>query len=183
MTEEQESQVSVLIDGELDARRAARLYDLVGREPELLAAWERYHLIGQAMRGERVEREARAVAEGVRRALEYEPTVVLSPTVRLARGVRLAPVAGAALAAGVAILAILAVPTPLRGPESEGWHGPANERYAHLENRQHRLWHPDRHDLADKLDLFLVSHQEAAPATGVKGMLPYATLVGYDNDR
>jgi sigma-E factor negative regulatory protein RseA len=46
-----------------------------------------------------------------------------------------------------------------------------------------RRWHLDRPDLASKLDLFLVNHQEAAPAAGVKGMLPYATLVGYEGPR
>ncbi len=183
MTDEQRSQVSVLMDGELDGRRAARCYDLVGHEPELRAAWERYHLIGQAIRGERVEREVRGVADAVRRAMEREPTVIVPRSSRLGRGVPFAPVAGAALAAGVAILAILAVPSLFQGPESEGWHAPASERYARLDNAQPRRWHPDRQDLSEKLDLFLVNHQEAAPATGVKGMLPYATLVGYEIDR
>ena len=183
MTDEQRSQVSVLMDGELDGRRAARYYDLVGREPELRAAWERYHLIGQAIRGERIEREVRGVADAVRRAVEREPTVVAPRSSRLGRGVQVAPFAGAALAAGVAILAILAVPSLFQGPEPEGSSAPQAERYARLDSVQAQRWNRDGQDLAEKLDLFLVNHQEAAPATGVKGMLPYATLVGYDIGR
>jgi sigma-E factor negative regulatory protein RseA len=183
MTDEQRSQVSVLMDGELDGRRAARLFDLVGREPEMRAAWERYHLIGQAIRGERIEREARGLADAVRRAVEREPTVIVPSSSRLGRGVPLAPFAGAVLAAGVAILAILAVPSLFQGPEPDGGQVPMVERYARLDNDPPQPWNPDRQDLADKLDLFLVNHQEAAPATGLKGMLPYATLVGYDSGR
>ena len=171
------------MDGELDGRRAARLFDLVGREPEMRAAWERYHLIGQAIRGERIDREVRGLADSVRRAVEREPTVI-APSSRLGRGVPLAPFAGAVLAAGVAILAILAVPSLLQGPGPEGGQVPVVERYARLDNSAPpQTWSPDRQVLADKLDLFLVNHQEAAPATGVKGMLPYATLVGYDSGR
>ncbi len=183
MTDEHRSLVSALVDGELDGRRAARLYDLVGREPELRAAWERYHLIGQAVRGERVAREVRGVADAVRQALEDEPTVMVPRPARLGRATRFAPFAGAALAAGVAILAVLAVPILLEGPAPEGWRAPATAPYASLEQSPSLRWQLDRPDLADKLDLFLVNHQEAAPATGVKGMLPYATLVGYDIGR
>jgi sigma-E factor negative regulatory protein RseA len=183
MTDDQRSQVSVLVDGELDGRRAARLFDLVGREPELRGAWERYHLIGQAIRGECIEREVRGVADAVRRAIEREPTVIAPRPSRLGRGVQLAPFAGAVLAAGVAILAILAVPSLFQGPESEGWYAPATERYAGLYDGPPRGWPSSRQDLAEKLDLFLINHQDAAPTTGVKGMLPYATLVGYDTGR
>jgi sigma-E factor negative regulatory protein RseA len=154
----------------------------VGREPELRAAWERYHLIGQAIRGERIEREVRGVADAVRRAVEREPTVVAPRSSRLGRGV---PFAGAALAAGAAILAILAVPSLFQGPdpEPEGSSAPRAERYARLDSVQTQRWSRDGQNLAEKLDLFLVNHQEAAPASGVKGMLPYATLVGYDIGR
>ena len=34
-----------------------------------------------------------------------------------------------------------------------------------------------------KLNSYLVNHQEYAPSTGMKGMLPYATFVSYDARR
>jgi sigma-E factor negative regulatory protein RseA len=181
MTDEHRSQVSALVDGEVPGRRAARLLDLVGREPELRAAWERYHLIGQAIRGERVEREVRAVADAVRRAIEREPSAQRAS--RLGRGERFAPFAGAALAAGMAILAVLAVPTLLQGPEPPAWPAAPTERYAGLDATHPGRWRQARPALTDKLELFLATHQESAPGTGVKGMLPYAMLVGYDVGR
>ena len=60
MTDEQISQLSALVDGELAGRNALGLYDSVERDPALRAAWERYHLIGQVLRGERVQRDRRA---------------------------------------------------------------------------------------------------------------------------
>jgi sigma-E factor negative regulatory protein RseA len=178
MTDEHRSCVSALMDGELDGRRAALLYDLVGREPELRAAWERYHLIGQAVRGERVAPEIRGVADAVRLALEGEPPVGAPRPARLGRATRYVPFAGAALAAGVAILAVLAVPALLDGPGPDGWSAAPAVPFA--DAQRSRRWQLERPDLADKLDRFLVNHQEAVAATGVKGMLPYATLVGYD---
>jgi len=184
MTDEHRSQVSALVDGEVAGQRAARLFDLVGREPELRAAWERYHLIGQAIRGERIEREVRTVADAVRRAMEREPALSAQRASRLGRGARLAPFAGAALAAGMAILAVLAVPTLIQGPEPPPWPVAApTERYVGLDASHPERWRLDRPALADKLELFLVNHQESAPGTGVKGMLPYAMLVGYDVGR
>lgn len=184
MTDEQRSQVSALADGELDGRRAARLYDLAGQDPELRATWERYHLIGQAIRGEPVDPQIRRVADAVRAALRSEPAVVVLRTRRPWRGLELAPFAGAALAAGIVLMAVLAVPALFQGGDPAGLESmPDGRRYASLAGESARRWDLDRRELADKLDLFLVNHQDAAPATGVRGMLPYATLVGYEPGR
>ncbi len=44
-------QVSALIDGELDGARASRILGQMA-DPELRAAWDRYHQIGDALRSE-----------------------------------------------------------------------------------------------------------------------------------
>ncbi|MFZ0790332.1 MAG: hypothetical protein WAM94_12015, partial [Chromatiaceae bacterium] len=77
------------------------------------------------------------------------------------------------------------VPALFQGPEP-GNPAPATNRLAGLSAPlplQERRWGLNTPDLQSKLDLFLVNHQEAAPATGVKGMLPYATLIGYEAAR
>jgi sigma-E factor negative regulatory protein RseA len=183
MTDEQRSDISALVDGELDDRQAARLCELAGREPELRTTWERYQLIGQAIRGEAIEPAVRGVADAVREALAGEPAAIVARGVRRRRGAFVAPLAGVALAAGVAFLAAVAVPALFHDPESERGLAPPIDRYASLAAVQPQRWGPDGRDLADKLDLFLVNHQEAAPASGVAGMLPHATLIGYDVGR
>ena len=37
--------------------------------------------------------------------------------------------------------------------------------------------------LESKLDRFLVNHQASSPANGIKGIFPYATVVGYEAGR
>ena len=40
-------------------------------------------------------------------------------------------------------------------------------------------WHLDQPGVTHQLDRLLVNHQEYAPATGINGVSPYATLVSY----
>ena len=189
MTDEHRSQLSALVDGELPSRHALSLFAAVERDRGLSATWERYHLIGQALRGERVQPDARGIAAAVREQLDGEPIVLIPRAAVSGPRVWRPPFAGAALAASAVLLAVFAVPSLYQGPESAparsalpsalaaAGQRPPNLRYAA------RRWQTDRGDLANKLDLFLVNHQETAPATGVKGMLPYATLVGYETGR
>jgi sigma-E factor negative regulatory protein RseA len=189
MTDEQVSWLSALVDGELAHRNTLPLYDALERDPALRGAWERYHLIGQVLRGERVRREGRGVAAAVQEQLHGEPIPMLPRTAAGCRPrVWYSPFAGAALAAAAALLAVFAVPGLYQGPESvpDLTESPAVMSAAALTPpaaREVRRWQTDRDDLASKLDLFFVNHQESAPATGVKGMLPYATLVGYEAGR
>jgi sigma-E factor negative regulatory protein RseA len=184
MIDQRLEQLSALMDGELGDPLASNLLGRVGRDPELRGAWERYHLIAQALRGEAIDPAVRNLAAAIDAALHNEPIPVRQATKRPHRASRLAPFAGAALAAGAAFLAVFAVPNLLNGPEVEA---PPPPRYAATSTPSagvaERRWDLDRPDLANKLDLFLANHQEAAPAAGVKGMLPYATLVGYESAR
>jgi len=194
MTDEQVSQLSALVDGELTTRHAVPLVHSIGQDPVLRATWERYHLIGQVLRGERVQVATRGVAATVGERLRSEPTLVMPGAVVGVRSrIWHSPLAGAAMAAAVVLLAVFAVPGVNQGPMS----GPALRADvaggappepavavgdAEIDHALRR-WHTDRDALASKLDVFLVNHQETAPAAGVRGLLPYATLVGYERVR
>ncbi|MDZ7669161.1 MAG: sigma-E factor negative regulatory protein [Gammaproteobacteria bacterium] len=52
MTEKLRQSLSAVIDDEADAFELRRVLDELGRDDELRALWERYHLIGNALRGE-----------------------------------------------------------------------------------------------------------------------------------
>ncbi len=197
MKEQQQQALSALLDGELTAAQANGVLDTLERDPELRGAWERYHLIGGALRGEPVVMAYRDVAEETRARVASEPTVLAPAAPRARRPSRLAPFAGVALAASAAFLAVLAVPSLFEPasipsaastmaqtaehtavPESQA---AASERF--LVGRPFQRWHVDEPGVASKLDRLLVNHQEYAPATGINGMLPYATLVSYDTGR
>lgn len=182
MSDHRLEKLSALVDGELSDHLTAGLLDQVGQDPELRSAWERYHLVGQSIRGEAFHPAARGVAGTLGETLESEPIPMRRQPRRIRAYTRLAPFGGAALAAAAAFLAVFAVPNLFRGPEGETA-GRQAATWASATGVAERRWDLDRPDLASKLDLFLVNHQEAAPATGVKGMLPYATLVGYEGAR
>jgi sigma-E factor negative regulatory protein RseA len=197
MIEQRQQALSALLDGELGAAQASVVLDALERDPDLRGLWERYHLIGSALRGEAVVMTYREVADQTRVRVAAEPTVLAPSGSRPHRPSRLAPFAGVALAASAAFLAVFAVPSlfepaapPPKGPTLaqaalpeavQAARGPARERF--LVGRSVQRWHVDQPALANKLDRMLVNHQEYAPATGINGMLPYATLVSYDAGR
>lgn len=189
--EQQNQQLSALIDGELGAASLPSLMDALERDPELAGRWERYHLISAALHGEAVSRELRGVAPAVAARLAGEPTV-LAPGARRRRvvPVQVAPIAGAALAATAAFLAVFAVPTlvdfgdPLdeASVPAVAINGSSAPPEFALSDSSSR-WHISQPDIEGKLDRLLVTHQEYAPASGMKGLLPYATFVGYEAGR
>jgi len=60
MTEQLRQSLSAAIDGEADAFELRRVLDELDRDEELRATWERYHLIGSVLRGERTARSRSA---------------------------------------------------------------------------------------------------------------------------
>ncbi len=55
MSEKLKESLSAVIDGEADEFELRRVLDEMGRDTALTASWERYHLIGAAMRRERMQ--------------------------------------------------------------------------------------------------------------------------------
>lgn len=207
-TDRQRQWLSQLQDGELASVSASGLLEALREDGELRATWERYHLIGHAIRGERFDTAQRSVADRVRRSLLTEPIPIAAPSLPpqpqpqpIRHGRRASnkrpPLAGLALAAGVALLAIVVTPNVFQdaatfpnAPELDGNLAsrdspPLRSGVAAPTGR----WRQDRSDpdpdpdltpaLASKLDRFLVTHQEVAPSARSEGMLHYATFVGY----
>jgi sigma-E factor negative regulatory protein RseA len=183
MTDEHRQRLSQLQDGELADVGTATLLDAMTRDPDLRATWERYNLIGHAMRGEAIDPACRALADRVRERLASEPTVLAPSRLGRPSARRARRYAGFALAASVALVAILTAPALFDGAASVTGIGPAASRLVERQSIPLRRWQLERPELASKLDRYLVTHQATAPANGAKGMLPYATLVGYELGR
>jgi len=109
--------LSSLIDGELDAHRAAAVLDALCRDPELQRRWSDLQMVGDALRSSDV---AACHLEGfcarVHMALVEEPTVLAPPSARPAW--RRYALPGLAVAASVAAIAFVAVPL-LKAPASD----------------------------------------------------------------
>jgi sigma-E factor negative regulatory protein RseA len=101
--------LSALIDGEFDGDAHAHLGQL-RTNPELRAAWDAYHLIGDCLRGH----ASSEIAPRVIARLRDEPTVLAPPRTRsAARRIGWYGMYAAASAAAVAVVAWTAFP---------GWH-------------------------------------------------------------
>ncbi len=94
--------LSSLMDGELSDQDAAQAMHMLGNDDQLKAAWQEYHLIGDALRGNALLQVD--VREQVSQALQAEPTV-LAPRNLVQKRSR--PVARLALAASVAMAGVV----------------------------------------------------------------------------
>ena len=59
MSEKLKGSLSAIIDGEADEFELRRVLDEIDKNEELRATWERYHLIGARLRGERIDTQAK----------------------------------------------------------------------------------------------------------------------------
>lgn len=115
MTEKLRQSLSAVIDDEADAFELRRVLDELGRDGELRVLWDRYHLIGNVMRGER-GRPPAGLRDRVWDALESTaetvpvdaaPGVAALPAASAPAPSRLGRMTGLAVAASVAFAVVL----------------------------------------------------------------------------
>jgi len=182
MSEQQRRRLSALADGEIDPALMRPTLSALASNERLTTAWESYHLIGAAMRSERIRPEYRRIRARVSERIAVEPPL-RRPRVRRGRIPRLSPLTGAALAVCVVFAATLVVPRLFNlGPDAvppPNHHAVASPPARFRLADPARRWHVDEPALESKLDRFLVNHQEHSPVSRMQGFLSYATLVGY----
>jgi sigma-E factor negative regulatory protein RseA len=185
MSDKLKEQVSAFVDGELSTAEQRLLLARLGRDPELKRSWQTFHLIGAALRDQLPEGVDARLAERVSMAIEQEAAITPAAprSHRIWHGL-LKPVAGFAIAASVAVIAVLGVrqfqpDTAGPGPVVATAPVTSPERgYVRVDSgdRQDRSTRP-----ADFLGRYLVNHNEYAASSGMRGMLPYVRIVGYDS--
>lgn len=183
MTNNPSEEISAFLDDELHPTAMSDIMQRVKDEEELRGVWDRYHLIGDVMRGEGVRLSAAGVADRVRSQLDTEPAIIAAPRQGPPRWMR--PAAGAALAASVAVVAVLSLPqlgdlepgsAPRQvasAPQPINYSEPTTMRWKNLAEP----------GVASKLNSFLVEHNEYASPGGMSGVLPYTSFVSYDSRR
>jgi len=114
MTEKLRQSLSAAIDDEADAFELRRVLDELGRDGELKALWDRYHLIGSVLRGEGA-RVSASLRDEVWSALESAPATAADPgdaavpaeAAASGAGSRLGRYTGLAVAASVAFAVVI----------------------------------------------------------------------------
>ncbi len=176
MSDNVEKQISELVDGELSAGRAREVAGLIAADPGLRVRWERYHLIGDLIRGT-ADARALGLAERVMGALQREAVPI-----RARRRARISrPVLGVAAAAAVAALAVAGVLSIGGGkPGAERAEPPqvaqVNEVRAVRTGSGTRMEEAVR----QQLRAYVADHDAQLAVSGSNGMLPYVRLADFE---
>jgi sigma-E factor negative regulatory protein RseA len=181
MTEKSDEHLSAFFDGELDERDIERVMTQLGQDEKLTSSWDRYQLIGDAIRGQLPQQVSTDLAARVSDLVRDEPAILAPRRATVHKLVR--PAVGVALAASVAGVALLFFPAANQEP------GVLKDQLVQVSPQPSRVasrgirWSTGEPAVASKLNRYLVNHNELARSGSIKGMLPYARLVGYEQGR
>lgn len=190
MKDRLKEQISALLDNELSDVEADSVLTQLTQQQELRREWDRYHLIGDVMRGESMQLQAHEISERVRQQVALEPAIISKPKRTRANVWKsgwIKPAAGAALAASVATVVVLSSPGFFGQGESIQQLAASNistESPPIVQSNPGARWNNLKQpSMESRLNGYLVDHSEyVSPGAGI-GVMPYATFVGYDAKR
>ena len=166
--------ISALMDGELDVRQAHEQFGRLKQDGELADGWQTFHLIGDAMRGDRAlsPEFKRRMAE----RLDAEPTV-LAPQRSMApkRAVTYALSAAASVAAVALVGWVAFVSNPIATQQEL-----AKAPVAPVAAPPTQLASVPSDG---KMNDYLIAHQEFSPSTSIQGVAPYIRTVSSSQDK
>ncbi len=160
--------ISELMDGELEAREAQRQLARIKQDQELAHCWSTFHLIGDALRGERPL--AREISSRVATQLASEPTVLAPRSNAPKRTATYAVSVAASLSAVALVVWIGFFNNPL-APQPEI-----------IAKKAPPATTPAPTELANvpsegQMNEYLMAHQEFSPSTAIQGLAPYIRSV------
>jgi len=162
--------ISAFMDGELDDNEAAGQMRRLTEDPELRGAWETYHLIGDAMRGE--AGYSSGLVARISDRLAAEPTV-LAPRPRMQlRNIRRVALSAAASIGGVALVAWLAL---FDNPFTPQQNLALNQTPPGAQTQLAAT--PANGAVND----YLLAHQQFSPSTAMQGVASYVRTVSGEN--
>ncbi len=188
MTEQEQQRLSALMDAELSHPEFPGEIKKLTRGHQSHGTWQRYHLIGDAMRQELGPIVDVSLALKISKRLEEEPVIFAPAAIKQPVSRWFKPAAGFAIAASVAVLAITVAPRVVNlespqqsiNPVAQTSTPSAEKIYVTEDGTRWELLYKPK--VESRLNSYLVNHQEYAPAGNMKGIMPYATFVSYDGN-
>ncbi len=172
--------ISALMDGEVAGVEAQQALNRLRQDPVCREAWQRFHMVGDVMRGTPVLRDD--FIERLMRRMEDEPTV-LAPRLRSSGGIRMVFSAAAAVAGVAIVLAVAMTDNPLQPQTPNMAAAPkqadiriAETTAADLRQQPAALANPEM------VNEYLLAHQEFSPRTALQGVVPYVRSVSASHD-
>jgi sigma-E factor negative regulatory protein RseA len=155
-------EVSLLVDGELDADRVERVCRSL-REPPAVATWVCYHVIGDSLRGQYAA--LAGFSDRFSERLAAEPTVLAPPRSRPTPAAMALAVAATVAAVGVVgWVALTTMPSPTEAIATAQQAGIVRAA-------------DTRRPVVNE---YLLAHQEYSPTTAIQGVRPYLRAVAAD---
>lgn len=187
MTEKLREQISALADNELAESEHELLLRRFAAEIHLRLCWERYHLIGEAMRKSLPHVDTRGLADRIMQALggeaaEPQPRVRRTPVMRMA-----ASVTAAVCVAAVALAAIR-----IGGSHNHLAKAPSEivPSAAVLQTTpvaygmmNAAAWNGNTPEVQAELNNYIINHTEISAALGQQDPLPYFYITTYNVKR
>jgi sigma-E factor negative regulatory protein RseA len=187
MSENNNEQLSALIDGEYGGN-SDKVVDALIDSQEMKDTWSRYHLISDCLREHLPEKISNQVSTHVSNALRDEPTV-LAP--QKAKQFNLKPLAGLAIAASVAMIAVFGVQRSNETSSVSIAPSLAANTIKTVSPQAQTFSFPDAQvlpasvrksdtpeDVANqRLNNYLMNHNEYRSNGSMNGILPYVRLV------
>jgi len=203
MTNNKSENLSAMADGEVLAGELSAVLSSLTSDEALRQRWSRYHLIGDAIRGESASLDVISIADRVREQIADEP-VIFSPAASRAnkptwRSQWRQYATGAAIAASVTMMTVMVAPNFI-APEQSGsaqiakrttptatsiLNRPTEPYYSeqsYVVNQPVTHWNLGKPGLDGKVNSFFVNQKELAPMSSMQGTLPYTTVVSYGTE-
>lgn len=183
MNDTVKEQLSALIDGELPDEERELLHKRLATDSELRAAWQRYHLIRDAMRENLPELISRTSDSVIVPDHDEHPVTVTPQSASLMRFAR--PAAGFAIAASVAMLAVFGVVSNRDQLSSEpapqvAVSKPAKQLPDNFIVVPRTGWESVRPAVVSHLNSYLVDHSNYSGFGASQSIIPYTRVAGYD---
>jgi sigma-E factor negative regulatory protein RseA len=188
MTEQEYERLSALVDDEISQEEISMEINKLANNTVNRDAWSRYHLIGDAMRGETGSLYNPGLAQAISKQLEDEPVVLAPAAINRRTGLKKRSYTGLAVAASLAAVAVVMAPQLIN---PEGSEAPPNLATTEVPATQTLYVAEDgtrwellkKPEVESRLNAYLVNHQERSPSSNIKGIMPFATFVSYDENK
>lgn len=166
--------ISMLMDGELDERDAQGQLKRLKDDPELFRGWHTYHLVGDAMRGERPL--SAGFNERLAARMASEPTV-LAPRRSPTRRATTYALSAAASVSAVALVGWAAFVNNPLAPTTSPTVQPLASTPAVIAPAASPQPQLASVPSEGKMNEYLIAHQEFSPSTAIQGLAPYIRSV------
>ena len=182
--------ISMLMDGELDEHESKGQLKRLKNDPGLARGWHDYHLIGDAMRGERTL--SAGFNERLAARMAAEPTI-LAPQRTSRRSATAYALSAAASISAVALVGWVAfvnypeapAPQVAQAPSLPASAAPPVITAATVITPPAAAPQPQLASVSSegKMNEYLMAHQEFSPSTVIQGLAPYIRSVSITQGR